>query len=525
MTADLLFHGGRIYSFDPEYPAPGAVAVQGGRIAAVGSRSELAGLVGARTEFVDLDGRTLLPGFYDAHQHQIYAGLARRSVDARADSIASLVERFGDMAARTPDGAWLEGGGYDESRFAEGRHPTRDDLDKASLRHPAFVTRTCGHAMVVNSRALVAAGIDSDTPDPAGGTIVRAPGSRQPTGLLHERAMELVRRVVPKVTAAALESAILGECARNLRLGITSLWEPSVEPDHVEAYLRLEDEGRLPLRVTMAHKKVLRSGEEVPLPTAFRRDRLSLVGVKLFQDGAIGARTAALSGAYAGDDGNHGLLIWEQERLDSFVEEIHAAGLQVSIHAIGDAAIASALRAIERAQHRSPAPGLRHRIEHCGLPIGSLPKELAAAGVIGVLQPVFLHFHGDNYQRQLGPSASPWLYPAKTLMDAGVRVAFSSDAPVVPDWNPLLGVKTAMLRRTAGGDVVAGEAVSLEEALRAYTLGGAVAAGEEARKGSLTPGKVADLVVLEEDITEVDAEALDGVGVERVFVDGVATAV
>jgi hypothetical protein len=519
VAADFVFVGGRILTLGTAVPE--AVAVADRRISAVGSKDEVLEQRGPATTVVELDGRTLLPGFYDAHQHQVYAGLARRQVDGRTDSIDELCARVREAARGRAPGEWIEGTGYDESRMAERRSPTRRDLDRASLDRPCFVTRTCGHALVANSAALASASIDRTTPDPAGGWIDRDPATGEPTGLLREAAMQLIRRVVPQPSQAELEAAILDAAAANLRLGITSVWEPSVEPNHVEAYESLERVGRLPIRVTMAHKKVLRSGEDVPIPTGYRRERLSLVAVKLFQDGAIASHTAALSDPYVGQPDNRGILQWPQAELDALVAEIDAAGLQVSIHAIGDEAIRSALVAIGAAVRARPRPDHRHRIEHCGLPLGDLPSKVSELSVVPVLQPSFLHFHGDTYFANLGPERSEHLYPVKTLLEARGVVAGSSDGPVVPDVNPLHGVRVAMTRSSASGRILgAHEGVSLEEGLGLYTHDAAFAAHEEGLKGTITTGKLADLVVLGEDLTRLPADELDSAEVELVLVDG-----
>jgi len=519
--ADLILVGGRIWTLDPGRPSAGAVAVTGEYISAVGDADEVLAERGHRTTVVELKGRTILPGFYDAHQHQLYAGLARRQVDGRAASMDELCARVVEAARAGGPQAWVEGHGYDERQLAEGRHPTRFELDHAARSQPCFVTRTCGHAMVANSAALAVAGIDRDTPDPSGGLIERDPHTGEPTGLLRERAMELVRRVVPPASPATLKRAIREAASENLRHGITSLWEPSVEPDHVAAYLELADAGELQIRVTMAHKKVLRSGEDVPIPQGFRRGRLSLTAVKLFQDGAIGARTAAVSGSYVGDPENHGVLVWDQVELDQLATDIASAGLQISIHAIGDDAIRSALAAIEAAVSRSPAPRRRHRIEHCGLPLGNLPAELGRLGVVPVVQPSFLFFHGDTYLENLGPDRSEHLYPVRSLLEGCGTVAGSSDGPVVPDATPLRGIQSAMTRATASGRVLGPrESISLEEGIRLYTVMAARAAHEEHDKGVLAPGKLADIAVLDRNLERVPTAELLEVGVEWVLVGG-----
>jgi predicted amidohydrolase YtcJ len=518
---DLIFVGSAIYTADASQPRAEAVAVEGNRFVAVGRRDDVLALRSSSTEIVELGKRALVPGFYDAHQHQVYAGLAEAQVDARAGSIEELIERLRRRASAVAPGTWVEANGYDETRFAERRNPTRDDLDRASTEHPILVTRTCGHVMVLNSTALAEAGVDRTTADPDGGHIDRAEEGAEPTGLLRERAMELARRVVQQPGPDALEQAILEAGAANLRLGITSLWEPSVEPPHIETYERLETENRLPLRVTMAQKKVLRSGEAVELAAPYRRPWLSLVGVKLFQDGAIAPRTAALSEPYPDEPSNRGILVWAQEDLDALVEEAHRGGFQVSIHAIGDAAISSALEAIERAVEGQPERRQRHRIEHCGLPLPHLHDRLRQAGIVAVVQPGFLHFHGDVYARNVAADRARWLYPTRTLQALCLGVAASSDGPVIPDRSPLFGMAVAMTRRTAGGAVLGpDEQIGFDEALVLYTRAAAFAASEEERKGSLCPGKLADLVVLPEDPGRMSGDELASLPVETTVVDG-----
>jgi predicted amidohydrolase YtcJ len=518
-VADLLLTRGVVYTMDPKKPLVEAVAVAGDRILATGTSSELAGYKGPNTTVIELAGRALVPGFYDAHQHQVYRGLATKQVNGRAESIDELIVRVRARASGVPAGAWIEGVGYDDSSFKERRHPNRADLDQAAPGHPAFVTRTCGHIMALNSLALRAAGISAATPDPPGGRIDRD-ASGEPTGVIREKAMEMLRRVVPLPTQEEIRSAIERTAEANLQAGVTSVWEPSIEPNQLDAYRELESMGRLTIRVTMAHKRVLRDGTRVPLPEPMRGDWLTTAGVKLFQDGAIAPRTAALSQPYEDEPDNRGLLIMSQAELDDHVCEIHTAGLQACIHAIGDAAIDSALTSIERANAKLPRPDARHRIEHCGLPLPALHKRIERSGVVAVLQPPFIHFHGDNYANNLGPDRARWLYPTHTLMDL-CKVAGSSDGPVVPDCRPLFGMRAAMTRTTSRGNVVAPEEkVGFHDALRMYTLGGAVAAHEEDSKGSIAPGKLADLVVLGADPGKVEPDQVDQIPVEMVFVGG-----
>lgn len=525
IDADLLLLNGLVRTFDSAHSSAEAVAVHGGRIIAVGSSFHLSGLRGRNTKIVNLKGKCLLPGFIDAHQHMLYAGLAARQVDLSPNAISSIEEMILALRSRaetTPSDTWIEGRGYHDARLAEHRNPTAADLDRAAPDHPLYIVRVCGHVMVLNTRALQLAGIGPDTPDPPGGTIERDPQTGEPTGVLRETAMSLLRRVVPPPTKVVLRQAILDGAAENLRRGITSVWEPSIEPDHLQVYREMDAAGELPLRVTMAHKKVLRSGQEVPLPSRFTGERLSLVAVKLFQDGGFGAATAALSAPYTNAPETTGQLVWSQDELNERARQIHEAGLRISIHAIGDAAIVSAMEAIAYA---APIPQervrMRHRIEHCGLPLPPIPHRLAQLGIVPVVQPHFLWFDGDVYLKRVGAERSRWLYPIRTLIDHGLAVAGSSDGPVVPNVSPLLGAFAAITRRSKAGPMVSeAEAITISEALDLFTRRATYACGEEGQKGSIEPGKVADFVLLNEDPITASVERLPEISVEAVCVNG-----
>jgi len=519
--ADWLFVGGSVITMDRSRSVAVALAVKGGWISDIGSTNALLALKGPSTRMVDLAGRALVPGFYDAHQHQVYMGLSFRQMDCRAASIEQIVQRIRRRADSQPAGTWVEGTGYDDNKMVDKRHPTRWDLDRATSDHPVFIVRTCGHVMVLNSRALDLAGIRSDTLDPIGGSIDRDAVSGEPTGVIRESAMEMLRRIVPLPSIDEIKTAICAAARLNLSLGITSVWEPSVEPDHVEAYCDLEADNQLPLRVTMAQKKILRSGKEVPLPRPFRRPWLSLQAVKLFQDGGIGPRTAALTEPYQGQPENRGLMRWSQPELDAMVEEIHRAGLRASVHAIGDAAVASVLKSLEAALTKESRNDHRHRIEHCGVCPPYLHRQLAGLEPVIAVQPTFLYYDGDVYEENVGRERARWLYPIRSLLELGLTIAGSSDGPVVKQHGPLRGIQSAVTRQSINGNVVAPEErIGLAEAMALFTTNGARAGGEEEAKGSLEPGKLADLVVLGEDPRRVSPEDLASIPVDLVLVAG-----
>jgi predicted amidohydrolase YtcJ len=519
----LLFHHGTIHSLDPRVPAPEAIAVgEDGRIAYVGALDGAP--AGPHVRRIDLEGRTLLPGFNDAHVHIWKLGLLLTvQVDARgeaAPTIPAIIDAFAERARSTPPGAWLTGRGYNEAELPEHRHPTRADLDAASRAHPIALTRTCGHMLVANSRALELAGITRDTPDPAGGLIARDERG-EPTGLLQETAQGLVARIIPDYDDATLARAIQAANRHQLALGITSATDPLLTPLHLRIYRQLERAGELALRV---HGLPIRrpdgGAETLPLPERFVADFLRIDGVKFFADGGLSGATAAIREPYK-VTGTRGVLRFDDEELFALMAEAHDAGFRIATHAIGDVAIEQVLTAYERLHAHKPGTGLRHRIEHLGLPTADLLARARAIQVIAVPQTIFLHALGGTFRHYLPDDYLPRCYPVRAMLDAGLTVALSSDAPVVADDNPLVGMKAAIDRQDRSGRPLAPEqAITNREALYAYTMGGAIASGDDANRGSLTPGKWADMVVLDGDPLAVEPAALPELKVVQTWVGG-----
>lgn len=522
----LLIVNGVIHTMDAAAPAAEAVLVENARIRAVGARVEVEAAAGRGVRRLDLGGRTLLPGFNDAHVHLWKLGLLlTRQVDARkqtAPDIPAIVARFREKARGLAPGVWITGRGYNEADLPEGRHPTRHDLDAASPDHPIALTRTCGHMIVANSRALEWAGITAATPNPPGGMIVRDE-SGQPTGLLQETAMGLLN--IPDPAEADLEDAILAAQRHQLALGITSATDPLLTPLHVRVYRALDAAGKLRARVNgMPIRRPDGGTETLPLPKRFLSDWLRIDTVKFFADGGLSGATAAISRPY-NITGGRGVLRFETTELLELAWEAHAAGFRIGTHAIGDVALEQVISVYEELRRRQPGtPGdfaLRHRIEHLGLPDADHLRRCAALQIIAVPQTVFLPALGRSFRRYLPDEFLPRCYPVRAMLDAGLTVALSSDAPVVPDDNPLLGIKAAADRRDDAGFPIAPEqAITPYEALYAYTMGGAIAAGDQANRGSISPGKWADLVILSGDPLQTPPESLLDLRVEQTFVGG-----
>jgi predicted amidohydrolase YtcJ len=520
----LLFYNGTIHAIDPNFPRAEALLTGGdGRILAVGSLAEVEAAARPGTQRVDLAGRTLIPGFNDAHVHIWKLGLlltlqvtANKAV---APDIETIIERFRARAEILPAGTWITGRGYNEAELPERRHPTRADLDAASPNHPIALTRTCGHMIVANTRALELAGITRDTPNPPGGIIVHDENG-EPTGLVQETAMGLLTGVIPEPSEAEMTAAIQAANRHQLSLGITSATDPLLTPFHLRIYRQMESRGELAVRVNgLPIRRPDGGTETLPLPERFVTDFLRIDTVKFFGDGGLSGATAAISQPYKVTD-NYGLLRFETEELTELVWEAHAAGFRIGTHAIGDVTLDQVIGVYEELHRRKPN-GLRHRIEHLGLPSADHLKRSKALNLIAVPQTVFIPALGASFRRYLPDDFIPRCYPVRAMLDAGLTVALSSDAPVVPDDNPLLGMKAALDRLDPFGEPLALEqAITAQEALYAYTMGGAIASGDASNRGSLTPGKWADLAILSGDPLQASPDELLEIHADQTYIAG-----
>lgn len=515
--ADLILTGGNLLTQDRVRARARALAVRNGRIEAVGDEEDVLPYARAGTRRLDLAGRTMIPGFVDAHAHVWKIGhLLTTLVDLRgARNLADLGRKLAEAAARLSPGAWLQGRGYNEARLAEGRSPTRWDLDPLVSDRPVVLTRTCGHIMACNSLALRLAGIGPGTQDPPGGLIARR-SDGEPIGLLHETAMGLVTAQLPAPTRDEYAAMITAALRHQLSLGITSTSDAGVAPAVLDVYRSLDLEERLPARVNVMALRQVDGVGPAPLPERRITSRLRIDTVKFLADGGLSGATAALSVPYRRSEST-GVLRFADDELLALAAPAHAAGLRIAIHAIGDRAIDQALRLFEAL---GPGP-VRHRIEHLGLPDAGQLNRAAALGIIAVPQTIFLPALGRNFRRYLPDALLHRVYPLRAMLDAGLTVALSSDAPVVEDDNPFLGIRAAVDRLDDAGQPLAAEqAITVDEALRAYTLAGAEAAGDEADRGSLEPGKWADFAILSHDPLTTPTDQLGDIEVVETWVAG-----
>lgn len=502
-----------------------AVAMVNGKIAAVGSDDEILAWKRPGTRVVNLNGRTIAPGINDAHCHPLYLGLGLTNVDASSPpnrTIADIVARVRERVAETPPGEWVNGRGYDQARLEDQRHPTRYDLDPVSPNNPVIIVRACGHICVVNSVALELAGITSDTPDPPGGTIDRDEHG-VPTGVLREAAQRAVQEIIPPPSLEQCRQALIAAGEQFLSQGVTSVAEAGVrDQTHMTAYEDLAISGDLPVRtyLMMMIDETLEPLESLGIKTGFGDEWLRIGPAKLFLDGSIGGRTARMSEPYEGETDNFGLWMYDPEEIKEKMIRAHKAGFQLCAHAIGDAAISLLLDCYEEALDRYPREDSRHRIEHCSIIDLDIVHRIKRIGAVPIPGTSFLYYFNNAYVQNLGWDRIRYAYGMNTFYEHGIVAAASTDAPVV-NTDPVIGLQTMMTRKSEEGTVMwAEEAVPLTEALRAYTYNGAYASFEEHIKGTLEPGMLADAVVFNQRLSDVDPEEMSQVKADLTIVDG-----
>ncbi|HEV2510402.1 amidohydrolase [Bosea sp. (in: a-proteobacteria)] len=509
VQADIVLRGGPIWCGREEGVVE-ALALWGDKVLAAGKEAEIAELVGPATKVIDLAGRLATPGLNDSHLHLISVGLTMDWVDARpanAPTLEALLGQIAARAAKSKPGEWVLARGYDQTKLDTGRHPFREELDRASPNNPVMLVRTCGHISICNSLALKLGGIDETSPTPPGGLIEQQNGRL--TGLLAENARAPVKAAIPEPSEEQLIAAIERGGQYLLSLGITSCMDAAVGMvtgfNEIAAYHKAKRDGRLPVRTWLAllgdeGRSIVPQCHEAGLISGTGDDMLMIGAVKIFLDGSAGGRTAWMSEPYLGDDKTTGVQMLSDEDLERQVLDAHAKGYQLACHAIGDAAIEQLITAYEKALKAHPDPDRRHRIEHCGFSTPQQHDRMVKAGIYPCPQQVFIHDFGDAYVKVLGEERALPSYPFRTWFDLGLKPATGSDAPVC-DPDPFPNFHTMLTRQTWRGTVMdERQRVSIEEALQAYTEYGAFSQKQEAVKGKLKPGFLADVAVFSRDL-------------------------
>jgi len=523
-TAKSIFVNGRIFTANPEQPYASAMVVSEGRIEWIGEQAEIAGAEGAR---VDLQGRRVLPGLIDAHMHPLLLADAAKQIAClfpTVHSIADLQEEIRSLRDRQGPDAWIRGWGYDEGKLAEGRAPARGDLDLAAADAPVIVTRTCGHIAAANSSALALAGITRDTPDPPGGKIDRDEHGEL-TGVLRESAKDLLQKVLPVQTLEE-QAALLAELSpRLLAHGITAITELMARTAPVDSQTLYETARQRGLKQRAVLYYLWGDLEKQPVFNAERTNRnhpIHAGGVKLFADGSVSGQTAWVDPPFLGGGENYGIATTTEQELLQAAAYAERHQVQLVVHAMGEQAIDLILDTFSGKQDwLADAPSIR--IEHAAMPTSLAIRRAAEMGIAFVPQPIFLYAEIESYLNNLGAERTRTTYPVKTMLEAGIQVAFSSDAPATA-WadpaNPFVGLKAAVTREAHNGtDTGQEQRVDVATAVQLYTR----AAQEITRipeVGQLRPGYHADFIVLSQDILEISPDKIDETRVEATYMAG-----
>jgi len=522
--ADILITGDAVWTGAEDRPGPGAVAIGGDRILAVGDSAALARFVGPRTEVIAAGDGLVMPGFADGHTHFVDGGFQLASVDLRtADTPQEFVRRLAAYARTRGPGEWITGGDWDHEWWPGAPLPRRAWIDSVTPDHPVFVSRLDGHMALANSAALRAAGVTRDTPAPDGGEIVRDP-TGEPLGIFKDQAMGLIARAIPEPSAPVRDTAVARALAHAASLGVTHVAHMSASWADLASYRRLREAGRLTLRVAV----YLPLADWQAVADTVRRagagdDWVRIGGLKLAMDGSAGSRTAYFFEPFSDSAGYAGLLQVDEANIRSWIGAADAAGLQLAIHAIGDRANALLLDVFDSVARAHGPRDRRFRDEHAQhLRAGQIPR-FAAIPVIASMQPYHAIDDGRWLEKRIGPERIQLTYAFRDLLDAKAPLAFGSDWSVAP-LDPLTGVYAAVTRRTLDGKHPDGwvprQKIALAEALRAYTAGNAWAVFAEEQWGTLEPGKYADLVVLDRDLFALPADSLGGARVRYTIVGG-----
>ncbi len=527
LLADLVFYGGPVFTVDKNNTICSGLAVKENKIIFVGSEEDVKEFIGDKTNVVNLNGRSLIPGFIDSHLHTGVMGANALAIDCRSPGVSSIEDikkLIAERAKVTPKGQWIRGWGYDHSKLAENRHPNKWDLDEVAPDNPVILTRVCAHISAHNSKSLEIIGITNESQDPPGGVYVRENG--EVTGVLLENAhMQAMKSSM--LSHDELLEAMKVANDMLVKEGITSLHDSGGYGFvQMGAFQDAVASNLLKVRIYsmifsfVDNLEFNNSYLKIGLHTGFGSQRFKLGPTKLMIDGSSSGPTAATLDEYTSQPGNYGILSMEPAEVDAFVLRAHKAGYQVTCHAVGDRAVTVIVDAIEKAMKAYPREDCRHRIEHCAMINDSLLDRIKQLGIVPILQPIFLYEFGDGYMRNYGKERAYRMFAAKSFLDKGVITAGSSDCPITFS-NPILNMHLACNRATQTGQVInEKECVGILDALRMFTYNGAYASFDEDIKGSLEVGKLADLAVLSEDLNKIAVDKIRDLCVEMTFIDG-----
>jgi len=526
-SADVIVTNAKIWTVDKSRPQAEAMAIIGDRIVGVGSAADVDQWHGPQTRIIDAKGKLLLPGFNDAHVHFIDGGSHLQEVQLKdAASPEEFAKRIGERARTAAKGEWITGGDWDEQKWSPAELPTKELVDPVTPDTPVWVNRYDGHESLANSLTLRLANITAKTQDPAGGEIVRdAQGN--PTGVLRDAAQQLVEKAMPPMTRERRLRAIRKALDYAASLGVTSVQHMNPEYEDVKIYAEMQEKGTLSTRIYAAPMETgWRDQAKIGIRHAFGTSLLRLGAVKGYADGSLGSETAYFFDAYTDNPKSHGLLSDEMHPPSAMLQRLKAAdaaGLQLCIHAIGDRAISMVLDMFEQIEKANGKRDRRWRIEHAQHLAGRDFPRFGRLRVIASVQPYHAIDDGRWAEKRIGPDRIKRTYAFRTFMDNGVRLAFGTDwsvAPLSPMWTVYAAVTRETLDGKNPGGWVPEEKLTVAEAVEAYTMGSAYAEFQEKEKGSITAGKLADFVILSDDIFKIPHDAIKDVKIEATFVGG-----
>jgi predicted amidohydrolase YtcJ len=518
--ANLIVHTANVLTQNLHQPDAKAFAIENGKIIAIGGNEEILALQQSNTKIIDAKNRTILPGFIDAHIHIWKVGnLKTFLLDLRGvTSIEEMKDKLSDFIKRNPGNSWIQARGINEINFKEKRLPTKEDLDSITTERPLWIIRTCAHIGMANSKAIELSNVSAQTHVSAGGEM-RLGNDGKPNGIFIETALGLIANHIPAYSSEDYALMIKAAEDELLSYGITAATDPAVMPDLLACYHQLEQENKLRIRVNALPIRVPDGSESVlPLPKKFHSSKLNVNIVKFFSDGGLSGMTAAMNKPYKNSTST-GVLRLTEDFFYPIAEEAAANGFGIATHAIGDKAIDVVMNVYERIRKQNNEIVLR--IEHLGLPSLNHLQKMKELNIHCVSQSIFLKELGKNFEQYLEDERLNSIYPYKKILANDINLALSSDAPVVKDFNPVTGIKAAMFRKDNDGNIIgADEKISLQQALLAYTMGGAKANGSHSFNGSIEVGKCADFIIFNKQLGDSIAEDED-VRVISTYIDGV----
>lgn len=522
--ADLVFMNGEVVTVDQLFSITEAVAILDQQIMAAGKNEEIKKYIGEETKVIDLEGKSLLPGFIDAHLHMAEVGLTKLAFDVRnVESVEDMLALLKKEVKNIPKGQWIRGWGFNDNQIKEGRMPTRWELDEISTDHPLYIQRSCNHILSANSYALQLAGIDNCSASLEDGEIVKENGIV--TGVLKESARMIVLELDQYSEKEYLEGIKIAS-KEFIAAGITSVHDlGSKFPKHLMMMQKAMRDSDIKTRIygtvvsfdntTDAIDQTLEAG----ILSGTGNERFRIGPSKVFLDGSLTGRTAAMKDGYIGDKNNKGIVYLDQEKLYSIMEKPHLAGCQISAHAIGDTAVEMMVKCIEHVTSLDNRKNHRHRIEHASVTSRELLKRIKDLEIVVIPNPAFFYPFGEEYVTNIGERAQS-MFPIRSFLDNGIMVAAGSDSPVT-EYNPIIGIYELVNRRTKKGVLLGPEErITIEEAIKIFTYNGAYASFEEHIKGSIEPGKLADLVVMDQSLLHCPSEDILHVKVEMTVFNG-----